>query len=103
MIEMVLPSSLDNTLSPPGHHVCLLFTQFTPYKLAGDRDWTEEDKANYATNVFSSIEQYCPGFTQDIVGYEILTPPDLEKEFGLTGGVRIEFHSFSLILHLLLF
>ncbi|KAI5706721.1 hypothetical protein M8J76_016737 [Diaphorina citri] len=86
MIEMVLPSSLDNTLSPPGHHVCLLFTQFTPYKLAGDRDWTEEDKANYATNVFSCIEQYCPGFTQDIVGYEILTPPDLEKEFGLTGG-----------------
>lgn len=88
MIEMVLPSSLDSTLSPPGHHVCLLFTQFTPYTLLGGRAWTEEDKARYARTVFDSIEQYAPGFSSDIVDYEMLTPPDLEKEFGLTGGVR---------------
>ncbi|KAL1460843.1 hypothetical protein WDU94_012785 [Cyamophila willieti] len=127
MIEMVLPSSLDSTLSPPGHHVCLLFTQFTPYRLNSNRDWTEEenqiktfskedkqkssytniewtqegntlsdsrdsrdwtpnDKESYAQRVFNNIDQYCPGFSSDIVGYEILTPPDLEKEFGLTGG-----------------
>uniref|UniRef100_A0A8D8XEX2 Pyridine nucleotide-disulfide oxidoreductase domain-containing protein 2 n=1 Tax=Cacopsylla melanoneura TaxID=428564 RepID=A0A8D8XEX2_9HEMI len=113
MIEMVIPSSLDSTLSPPGHHVCLLFTQFTPYKLSAnrewteeeeqikpiskedkqtspyklsDRDWTQEDKQAYARRVFNNIERYCPGFSSDIVGYEVLSPPDLEKEFGLSGG-----------------
>jgi phytoene dehydrogenase-like protein len=37
--------------------------------------------------VFSNIEEYAPGFTDSIVGMEVLTPPDLEEIFGLTGGV----------------
>lgn len=47
MIEMVIPSSKDPTLAPQGAHVCLMFTQYTPYRLNG-RDWTEQDKNNYA-------------------------------------------------------
>lgn len=39
------------------------------------------------STVFDSVEQYAPGFKQSIVGKDILTPPDLEREFGLTGGV----------------
>ena len=37
--------------------------------------------------VFSNIEEYAPGFTDSIIGMEVLTPPDLEEIFGLTGGV----------------
>lgn len=37
--------------------------------------------------MFDSVERYAPGFKQSIVGKDILTPPDLEREFGLTGGV----------------
>ena len=42
MIEMTMPSSLDPTIAPPGHHVCLFFTQYTPYNLKGG--WTESAK-----------------------------------------------------------
>ncbi|XP_059148751.1 pyridine nucleotide-disulfide oxidoreductase domain-containing protein 2-like [Physella acuta] len=85
MVEMVIPSSLDPTLCPSGKHVVLLFTQFTPYHLA-DGEWTEEKKNQYADLVFSNIEEYAPGFINSVVGRDILTPPDLEKTFGLTGG-----------------
>uniref|UniRef100_A0A8C8M9M8 Pyridine nucleotide-disulfide oxidoreductase domain-containing protein 2 n=1 Tax=Oncorhynchus tshawytscha TaxID=74940 RepID=A0A8C8M9M8_ONCTS len=86
MIEMTIPSVLDPTLAPPGSHVVLLFTQFTPYSLVGGRAWTDQDREAFADSVFSWIEQYAPGFKSSIVGKDILTPPDLERIFGLTGG-----------------
>ncbi|KAF5910232.1 pyridine nucleotide-disulfide oxidoreductase domain-containing protein 2-like [Clarias magur] len=86
MIEMTIPSVLDLTLAPPGCHVVSFFTQFTPYWLEGGRAWTDEDRDNYANTVFDSVEHYAPGFKQSIVGKDILTPPDLEREFCLTGG-----------------
>ncbi|GFN80432.1 pyridine nucleotide-disulfide oxidoreductase domain-containing protein 2 [Plakobranchus ocellatus] len=86
MIEMVIPSSLDPTISPKGSHVVLLFTQFTPYKLAGDAQWDDSNRNKYADIVFDTIERYAPGFKASVVGRDILTPPDLENTFGLTGG-----------------
>lgn len=86
MIEMTIPSVLDPTLAPPGSHVVLLFTQFTPYSLVGGRAWTDQDREAFADSVFSWIEQYAPGFKSSIVGKDVLTPPDLERIFGLTGG-----------------
>ena len=56
MIEMVIPSSLDPTLAPPGHHVCLLFTQFVPYHLRNGT-WDEAKKEEYANVVFNCIER----------------------------------------------
>ena len=53
---MVLPTSRDPTLAPPGHHVCLLFTQFAPYHLR-DGTWDEETMEKYAQLVFDSIER----------------------------------------------
>jgi len=85
MIEMVLPTSRDPTLAPPGHHVCLLFTQYAPYHLK-DGVWDEETKEQYAQVVFDGIERYAPGFKASIVGKEVLPPPELEAVFGLTGG-----------------
>nr|XP_018904495.1 PREDICTED: pyridine nucleotide-disulfide oxidoreductase domain-containing protein 2-like [Bemisia tabaci] len=86
MLELVIPSSLDKTISPDGAHVCLVFSQFTKYSLANGRVWDEDTKNAYAQIVFNSIEDYAPGFKSSIVGYEVLSPPDLESIFGLTGG-----------------
>ncbi|XP_027863688.1 pyridine nucleotide-disulfide oxidoreductase domain-containing protein 2 [Xiphophorus couchianus] len=85
MLEMTIPSVLDPTLAPPGCHVVSLFTQFTPYHIKG-REWTQQDREDFADTVFDWVEQYAPGFKTSVVGRDILTPPDLEKIFGLTGG-----------------
>ena len=85
MIEMCIPSSVDPTLAPRGAHVVSLFTQYTPYSPV-DGPWTAEKKEEYCNRVFNSIEEYAPGFKQSVVGKDILTPPDLEAVFGLTGG-----------------
>ncbi|XP_069882671.1 pyridine nucleotide-disulfide oxidoreductase domain-containing protein 2 isoform X4 [Dipodomys merriami] len=89
MIELCIPSSLDPTLAPPGCHVISLFTQFTPYTLAGGRVWDEQERNAYADRVFDCIEDYAPGFKASVVGRDILTPPDLERIFGLPGGEAV--------------
>lgn len=89
MIEFVIPSSMDPTLAPKGSHVCLFFTQFTPYSPSNGSWEDPEFKEKYAQTVFNCMEEYAPGFKESIVGKEVLTPVDLEKTFGLTGGVII--------------
>ncbi|KAG8435455.1 hypothetical protein GDO86_013405 [Hymenochirus boettgeri] len=86
MIELCIPSSLDPTLAPPGGHVISLFTQYTPYNLSGGRQWNDEERNSYADTVFDWIEKYAPGFKSSVIGRDILTPPDLERVFGLPGG-----------------
>ncbi|KAG1368501.1 pyridine nucleotide-disulfide oxidoreductase domain-containing protein 2 [Cocos nucifera] len=86
LIEMTIPSVLDRTISPPGQHVINLFIQYTPYKLS-EGSWKDANiRESFAKRCFSLIDEYAPGFCSSIVGYDMLTPPDLEKEFGLTGG-----------------
>ncbi|XP_017735984.1 PREDICTED: pyridine nucleotide-disulfide oxidoreductase domain-containing protein 2 isoform X4 [Rhinopithecus bieti] len=86
MIELCIPSALDPTLAPSGCHVVSLFTQYTPYTLAGGKAWDERERDAYADRVFDCIEVYAPGFKDSVVGRDILTPPDLERIFGLPGG-----------------
>nr|XP_039257173.1 pyridine nucleotide-disulfide oxidoreductase domain-containing protein 2-like [Styela clava] len=86
MIELCIPSTVDTTLAPKGHHVLSVFTQYTPYYLNGTQEWTDSDRDDYRKIVFKSIEDYAPGFIDSVVGYEVLTPMDLENTFGLTGG-----------------
>ncbi|XP_067393116.1 pyridine nucleotide-disulfide oxidoreductase domain-containing protein 2 [Emydura macquarii macquarii] len=86
MIELCIPSALDPSLAPPGCHVVSLFTQYTPYALAGGRPWDEQARNAYADRVFDWVEAYAPGFKASVVGRDILTPPDLERIFGLPGG-----------------
>ncbi|KFQ06126.1 Pyridine nucleotide-disulfide oxidoreductase domain-containing protein 2, partial [Leptosomus discolor] len=86
MIELCIPSALDPGLAPRGCHVVSLFTQYTPSVLAGGQPWDEQARNAYADTVFDCIEAYAPGFKASVVGRDILTPPDLEKIFGLPGG-----------------
>ncbi|KAJ0500183.1 putative FAD/NAD(P)-binding domain superfamily [Helianthus annuus] len=85
VIEMTIPSVLDKTISPPGKHVINLFVQFTPYK-PNDGSW--EDTAyreSFAQRCFNLIDEYAPGFSSSVIGYDMLAPPDLERIIGLTG------------------
>ncbi|KNA05408.1 hypothetical protein SOVF_190660 [Spinacia oleracea] len=69
VIEMTIPSVLDKTISPP------------------DGSWQDTAyRESFAKRCFSLIDEYAPGFSSSIIGYDMLTPPDLEREFGLTGG-----------------
>ncbi|KAM6266134.1 pyridine nucleotide-disulfide oxidoreductase domain-containing protein 2 [Porphyrio hochstetteri] len=86
MIELCIPSVLDPELAPRGCHVVSLFTQYTPSELAGGQPWDERARNTYADTVFDCIEAYAPGFKASVIGRDILTPPDLERIFGLPGG-----------------
>ncbi|PIN07087.1 Phytoene desaturase [Handroanthus impetiginosus] len=86
VIEMTIPSALDKTISPPGKHVINLFIQYTPYK-PRDGSWEDpEYRRSFAERCFNLIDEYAPGFNSSVIGYDMLTPPDLEREIGLTGG-----------------
>ncbi|XP_071420590.1 pyridine nucleotide-disulfide oxidoreductase domain-containing protein 2 isoform X2 [Pithys albifrons albifrons] len=86
MIELCIPSVLDPGLAPQGCHVVSLFTQYTPSMLAGGQSWDEQTRNAYADRVFDCIEDYAPEFKASVIGRDILTPPDLERIFGLPGG-----------------
>jgi phytoene dehydrogenase-like protein len=85
IVEILIPSTVDDSLAPNGLHVASLFCQQFAPKLAGDRDWDdEEDKA--ADTIISTVEEYAPGFRASILGKMILSPKGLERKFGLAGG-----------------
>ncbi len=84
LIEMTIPSVLDTTLAPEGHHIVQLFVQYTPYALRGSSWDIERDLL--ADRCLHEIDRYAPGFSQTVLHRQVLTPPDLEREFGLTGG-----------------
>ncbi|GLU13724.1 hypothetical protein SLE2022_303400 [Rubroshorea leprosula] len=86
VIEMTIPSVLDKTISPAGKHVINLFIQYTPYKPL-DGSWEDPSyRESFAKRCFTLIDEYASGFSSSIIGYDMLTPPDLEREIGLTGG-----------------
>jgi phytoene dehydrogenase-like protein len=74
----------DPALAPPGQHVVSAYVQYAPYHLRGTSWDAERDRL--ATAATRTIEQYAPGFTQSIVGRSVVTPLDLERSYGLTGG-----------------
>jgi phytoene dehydrogenase-like protein len=83
-IDMVIPSLTDPSVAPPGKHVLSCFVQYAPYKLA-EGTWDDQKEA-FGENVINTIAEYAPNIKNIIVGRQILTPLDLEREFGLTQG-----------------
>jgi phytoene dehydrogenase-like protein len=83
-IEFTVPSIADASLAPAGSHVLSAYAQFAPYSLR-DGDWDTSRDA-FGDCVVSTLEQYAPGITSLIVAREVLTPVDLERGWGLTGG-----------------
>jgi phytoene dehydrogenase-like protein len=83
-IDMVIPSLTDPSVAPPGKHVLSCFVQYAPYKLA-QGTWDDQKQA-FGDNVINTIAEYAPNIKEIIVGRQVLTPLDLEREFGLTQG-----------------
>ncbi len=81
IVEMLIPSTLDNTLAPEGQHVASLFCQqFDP-----DTDWDSYRDAA-ADLIIETVDKYAPGFKKSVIGRQVLSPLDLERVFGLTKG-----------------
>ncbi|MEY4270014.1 MAG: hypothetical protein RLZZ58_1230, partial [Pseudomonadota bacterium] len=90
IVEMLIPSTVDDSLAPPGAHVASLFCQqFAPELPTKDdgttRDWDDEEDAA-ADAILATVEAYAPGFRASIVGQSVLSPKGLERTFGLIGG-----------------
>ena len=85
IVELLIPSVLDDTLASKGKHVATLFCQqFSPV-LPDGRSWDEAK--NEAVNlIFDTVNEYAPNFRDSILGYQALSPLDLERTFALVGG-----------------
>ncbi len=85
VVEMLIPSTLDDSLAPPGGHVASLFCQHFAPVLPDGRSWDDEREAA-ADAVIDVIEKYAPGVRGLIVARQIHSPLDLERKFALAGG-----------------
>jgi phytoene dehydrogenase-like protein len=85
VIEMVIPSTLDESLAPPGRHVASLFCQHFRYALPDGRSWDAE-RAAAADRVIDTVNEHAPNFKASVLGRQVLSPLDLERKFGLVGG-----------------
>ena len=86
IVEMTIPTSVDRTLTPDGHHILSLFVQYAPYKLAEGLEWNESLKNEFADRCVAEIARFAPNVPDSILHRQILSPVDLESVFGLTGG-----------------
>jgi phytoene dehydrogenase-like protein len=75
-ITAVVPTTVDDTLAPAGKHVVNLFGGHAPYSLEG-RDWADE-RDPFVKNVFDTIDEAAPGFSDGIIDTQVLLPPDIE-------------------------
>ena len=83
-LNIVIPSLLDPSVAPPGKHVMSCFVQYAPYDLA-EGTWDEKREA-FGDAVIDTIAEYAPSIKDRILHRQVLTPLDLEREFGLTEG-----------------
>jgi phytoene dehydrogenase-like protein len=95
---MIIPSMIDRDMAPPGHHVASCFVQYAPYDIEGG--WDDAKREAFGETVISTIEKYAPNIRQVIVGKQVITPHDIERIAGITGGNI--FHG-ELLLHQLFF
>ena len=85
VIELLIPSTLDDTLSPPGQHVASLFCQHVAPQLPDGRSW-DDHREQVADLMIATVDAYAPGFKASVIGRQVLSPLDLERQFGLLGG-----------------
>jgi phytoene dehydrogenase-like protein len=84
VLEMTMATSVDPTIAPPGKHLLSIFVQYAPYRLA-EGSW-DDIKESFADRCIETLAQYAPNVPAAIEHRQVLSPLDLERTYGLTGG-----------------
>jgi phytoene dehydrogenase-like protein len=85
IVEMLIPSTLDDSLAPPGQHVASLFCQHVAPTLPNGASW-DDHRDEVADLMIATVDRHAPGFAKSVLGRQVLSPLDLERTFGLVGG-----------------
>jgi len=83
IVEMLIPSTLDDSLAPPGRHVASLFCQHFPYEVEGGWEARADEAADH---IIAHVDRYAPGFKASVIGRLALSPWHLEQRFGVPRG-----------------
>jgi phytoene dehydrogenase-like protein len=84
ILECTIPSAVDDTVAPPGRHLMSMFVQYAPTALR-DGNW-DDVKDAFADRCFDVLAEYAPNFPRAVIDRQVLSPLDIERRFGLTGG-----------------
>jgi len=84
-VDMVIPTLTDPSVAPPGKHILSCFVQYAPYKLRPGLNWDDQREA-FGNTVIETIAEYAPNIKDIILHKQVLTPLDLEREWGLSEG-----------------
>lgn len=85
VVEMLIPSTLDASLAPPGRHVASLFVQHVAPRLPDGRSW-DDARETVADLVIDTVNAHAPNFKASVMARQVLSPLDLERRFGLVDG-----------------
>ncbi len=85
IVEMLIPSTLDSSLAPPGQHVASLFCQHVAPQLPNGESW-DTHRETVADLMIDTVAAHAPNFKAAVLGRQIMSPLDLERTFGLVGG-----------------
>ena len=85
VVEIVISSTLDDTLAPKGQHVASLFCQHVAPELPDGASW-DDRRDEVADLMIDTVDRYAPNFKRSVLGRQIMSPLDLERTFGLVGG-----------------
>ena len=86
ILEMTMPTSVDTTIAPDGKHILSIFVQYAPYKLAEDAGSWDTIGEAFADRCIEAIAEYAPNVSNAIEHRQFLSPLDLERTYGITGG-----------------
>ena len=85
VVEVLIPSTLDDSLAPDGQHVASLFCQHVAPELPDGKSW-DDHRDEVGDLMIATVDRYAPGFAASVIGRQMLSPLDLERQFGLLGG-----------------
>jgi phytoene dehydrogenase-like protein len=85
-MDIVIPSLTDPSVAPPGKHILSCFVQYAPYKLKEGPEAWDRKREEFGDTVVATLAEYAPNIKEIIIGRQVLTPLDLERDFGLTEG-----------------
>lgn len=83
LLEVLVPTAVDPGLAPAGRHVLSAVVQYAPYRLAGGWDGQREQ---FLDTILQTLETHAPGISDSVLAAELLTPPDIEAQFRISGG-----------------